>query len=206
MEPIVNEFDDAPPRRGAWQRARRILAVRLDQLGDVMMTTPALAALKHGAAARSAAGLDVVEDVADHPRALEREIEIGGRAQQQAGFGLAAAATRAGSMHAGVDAGELDAVLGELCAHVGMQRVERRVVEQAQADTRLVRDHDERVAVGLQQHQAFDRLAREAHALRVGVVGNVLDQRAVAIDEDRRARGGGGGGDGRVHDTTSADS
>ena len=49
MEPIVNEFDDAPPRRGAWQSARRILAVRLDQLGDVMMTTPALAALKHGA-------------------------------------------------------------------------------------------------------------------------------------------------------------
>ena len=35
--------------RAAWQRARRVLAVRLDQLGDVMMTTPALAALKAGA-------------------------------------------------------------------------------------------------------------------------------------------------------------
>ena len=31
---------------GAWQRARRILAVRLDNLGDVLMTTPALAAIK----------------------------------------------------------------------------------------------------------------------------------------------------------------
>jgi lipopolysaccharide heptosyltransferase II len=32
---------------GAWQRARRILAVRLDNMGDVLMTTPALAAIKH---------------------------------------------------------------------------------------------------------------------------------------------------------------
>ena len=29
----------------AWRRARRILAVRLDNLGDVLMTTPALSAL-----------------------------------------------------------------------------------------------------------------------------------------------------------------
>lgn len=29
-----------------WQRARRVLAVRLDNLGDVLMTTPALAAIK----------------------------------------------------------------------------------------------------------------------------------------------------------------
>ena len=49
MSSVTNDLDDQPPRRDAWQRARRILAVRLDQLGDVMMTTPALAALKHGA-------------------------------------------------------------------------------------------------------------------------------------------------------------
>lgn len=30
----------------AWSRARRVLAVRLDNLGDVLMTTPALAAIK----------------------------------------------------------------------------------------------------------------------------------------------------------------
>jgi lipopolysaccharide heptosyltransferase II len=34
------------PDPAAWQHARRILAVRLDNLGDVLMTTPALAALK----------------------------------------------------------------------------------------------------------------------------------------------------------------
>jgi len=33
----------------AWQSARRLLAIRLDNLGDVLMTTPALAALKAGA-------------------------------------------------------------------------------------------------------------------------------------------------------------
>lgn len=31
-----------------WRGARRVLAVRLDQLGDVLMTTPALAALREG--------------------------------------------------------------------------------------------------------------------------------------------------------------
>lgn len=35
-----------PPRR--WQGLRRVLAVRLDNLGDVLMTTPALAAIRHG--------------------------------------------------------------------------------------------------------------------------------------------------------------
>lgn len=34
------------PVDSAWARARRVLAVRLDNLGDVLMTTPALAAIK----------------------------------------------------------------------------------------------------------------------------------------------------------------
>jgi hypothetical protein len=33
-------------RQTAWRQVRRLLAVRLDQLGDLLMTTPALAALK----------------------------------------------------------------------------------------------------------------------------------------------------------------
>ncbi|HDR9006694.1 TPA: glycosyl transferase, partial [Burkholderia vietnamiensis] len=36
----------------AWDRARRILCVRLDSLGDVLMTTPALRALKDGGRGR----------------------------------------------------------------------------------------------------------------------------------------------------------
>ena len=32
-----------------WQEARNILAVRLDNLGDLVMTTPAIAAIRHGA-------------------------------------------------------------------------------------------------------------------------------------------------------------
>ena len=41
-----------PPLRRAWQAARNVLLVRLDNLGDVLMTTPALWALRHGAADR----------------------------------------------------------------------------------------------------------------------------------------------------------
>jgi ADP-heptose:LPS heptosyltransferase len=39
----------------AWQRAQRILCVRLDTLGDVLMTTPAIRALKEGAPGRTIA-------------------------------------------------------------------------------------------------------------------------------------------------------
>lgn len=35
-----------PAGPGGWRRARRVLALRLDNLGDLLMTTPALAALK----------------------------------------------------------------------------------------------------------------------------------------------------------------
>lgn len=40
--------DAAPRRDAAWRGVRRLLAVRLDNLGDVLMATPALAALRRG--------------------------------------------------------------------------------------------------------------------------------------------------------------
>ena len=40
-------------RQKAWRQVRRLLAVRLDQLGDLLMTTPALAALKEALPAAS---------------------------------------------------------------------------------------------------------------------------------------------------------
>jgi lipopolysaccharide heptosyltransferase II len=46
----------APPRMNAdcmWDRVRSILAVRLDGIGDLLMTTPALLALKQGGQGRS---------------------------------------------------------------------------------------------------------------------------------------------------------
>ncbi len=36
----------APPRRDAWAKARNLLAIRLDNLGDLLMTTPALQAIR----------------------------------------------------------------------------------------------------------------------------------------------------------------
>ncbi|MGE0859467.1 MAG: glycosyltransferase family 9 protein [Gammaproteobacteria bacterium] len=63
----------------SFARAERVLAVRLDNLGDVVMTTPALAALKHGgpatrkltllaspAGAALAPHLDMVDEVIAH--------------------------------------------------------------------------------------------------------------------------------------------
>ncbi len=56
----------------AWERARRILCVRLDNIGDVLMTTPALRALKHSAPGRrltllasqsGAAAADFIDEV-----------------------------------------------------------------------------------------------------------------------------------------------
>lgn len=61
-----------------WRGVRHVLAVRLDNLGDVLMTSPALAAIKHGlpgsrltllgsrAGAAAAAHLPVVDDVIEH--------------------------------------------------------------------------------------------------------------------------------------------
>lgn len=40
--------DLAPPGARRWLAARKVLAIRLDNLGDVLMTTPALAAVRHG--------------------------------------------------------------------------------------------------------------------------------------------------------------
>ena len=44
-----NERANAAER---WRRAREVLCVRLDTIGDVLMTTPAIRALKRGAADR----------------------------------------------------------------------------------------------------------------------------------------------------------
>lgn len=41
-----------PERRAVWRATRRILAVRLDGMGDLLMTTPALRGLKQAAAGR----------------------------------------------------------------------------------------------------------------------------------------------------------
>ncbi|CAL94423.1 glycosyltransferase family 9 protein [Azoarcus olearius] len=46
---VVPPLPEAAPATAAWAAARRILAIRLDNLGDVLMTTPALRALRDAA-------------------------------------------------------------------------------------------------------------------------------------------------------------
>lgn len=66
-------------RRDVWHAARKILCVRLDALGDVLMTTPALRALKEGRADRhltllsSPAGLDIAQAIPEIDDAIVYE-------------------------------------------------------------------------------------------------------------------------------------
>lgn len=66
----------AVERRAVWAQARRILAVRLDNLGDVLLTSPAIRALKAGARDRrvtllaSPAGAQVARHVPELDTAL----------------------------------------------------------------------------------------------------------------------------------------
>ena len=59
-----------------WQKARNLLCVRLDSLGDVLMTTPAIRALKDAAPGRritllaSSAGAQAARYVPDIDRVL----------------------------------------------------------------------------------------------------------------------------------------
>lgn len=49
MSPAPNAQPvEGPPAPSPWRAVRRLLVVRLDQLGDLLMTTPALAALREG--------------------------------------------------------------------------------------------------------------------------------------------------------------
>jgi len=89
----------AAPDTEAWRRVQRVLAVRLDNLGDVLMTTPALAAIRrsvpgvHLSLLASPAGASVaacvpgIDDVIpfDAPWVKQAHAEHGdiGRAEQQ---------------------------------------------------------------------------------------------------------------------------
>src|SRR4051812_47141730 len=64
------------PGKEAWQSAKKILCVRLDQMGDLLMTTPALRALKESVPGREITLLsspscrEIVPLIAEIDRAL----------------------------------------------------------------------------------------------------------------------------------------
>ncbi len=75
--------------RQAWQQARRILCVRLDSLGDVLMCTPAIRALRHSGSARSITLLSSPSGVAAAPFIAELDAAIAYAAPWvKAGHGL----------------------------------------------------------------------------------------------------------------------
>src|SRR5690606_20591145 len=147
------------------------------------------------AAARAPAGLDVVENVADQPGRCEIDIELARRPLEQARRRLAALADasialdRARRMvRAVVEAGEADPERGEPVRHRVADGGHRRLVEQAARDARLIRDDRDREAGGREPRHRALRAPREADPLDVDVVGHVLDQRAVLVEENGPAR------------------
>lgn len=74
--PQALSADARPAPPGEWRQARRLLCIRLDNLGDLLMTTPALRALKSAAPGRhltllgSAAGVSAAPYLAELDAAL----------------------------------------------------------------------------------------------------------------------------------------
>ena len=140
-------------------------------------------------AADGGAGLQVAQRVADQRHV--REVDAVALADQleQPGQRLAAAAAVARPVRAEEDRVDAAAVAGERLVHLGVDRVERRHVEQAARQARLVRRHD-RVPAGVVEPR--DRLERagDRHPLvgRLDVVVAILVDRAVAIEDDELQR------------------
>lgn len=117
-------------------------------------------------------GLDVVEHLADHPRALQIEALGARRLAQHAGRGLAAQAgrrrTRRRRMRAGVEAGQPDAgLLGDARGDCPLQPGELGACEATGGEARLVRDHDEGIAGLVEALQRFQGAGRKAQTLRI---------------------------------------
>jgi hypothetical protein len=98
-----------PEHASAWRRARRILAVRLDNMGDVLMTTPAIRALKASAHGRhvtlltSASGAAVAAHVPEIDAVITADVPWmpGQRAPQAALERLVARLASGALRHAG---------------------------------------------------------------------------------------------------------
>src|SRR5690348_9908191 len=143
------------------------------------------------AAARAIAGLDIVEDVPDHPRALEVHAMGGGRIEQQSRTRLAAGA-RDGGTHAGwrmrtpAIGGEHDAKGCEQFVEACLDRAQRCQREAPERHARLVRDDEKQEACILQRTQRVAGTGDEIHARGIDVVRHVVHERAVLVDEDGR--------------------
>lgn len=82
-------------RAAAWRQARRVLAVRLDNLGDVLMTTPALRALKSGDRERHLTLLTSPSAAAAVPHIPEIDAVVTAQAPWMPGAGCGQQATEA---------------------------------------------------------------------------------------------------------------
>ena len=79
------------------------------------------------------------------------------------------------------------ALLGQLPVHLGVDLVQPGLGDHAPADGRLVGDQDAGEARTVKSPDRIGCTGQEPDLGRVGQVVNVLDQRPVPVEEDRRS-------------------
>ena len=135
------------------------------------------------------AGQHVAHLIADHPRGAQVDPQLVGPAEQHAGGRLAVRAIRAAAFGrrggAVVDAVERRAAGREPAFQLGVDRPQPVLGEEPPADARLVGHQHPGEAGAPEPHQGLRGPGQEADPRRVGEVRHVLDQRAVAVEEDR---------------------
>src|SRR5690606_32050865 len=130
-----------------------------------------------GAAPGALARLDVVEDVADHPRALQVDRVLARRALQQAGTRLAAFAVErvaghltARMMGTAIQPGERCTAPGEHLDQPRAYVVEPRGLEMPERDAGLVADDEQRPPEAREALECTLGAAGETHPCRIDVV------------------------------------
>src|SRR3954469_2788289 len=135
---------------------------------------------EHRAAAGAPSRLDIVEDVAHHPRALEAHAVAPRGALQKAAAGLAALAAVARGMRTVIEAVQVRHHLAQPPLHAA----KLRLLEQPERDTGLVGNDDQPVAARGERGEALFGTRREADALGIDVVRHVFHQRPVLVEKD----------------------
>src|SRR6266542_2497902 len=142
---------------------------------------------------RAAAGLDIVQSVANYPRTIESNGVLVARAKDQAGLRLATAARNGvfpcrapRVVRAVVEPGELASDRDDHLLESMFHGLQSLFAEVAARDAGLVADNDEGIPRFVEQTDPASGALRQLHGVRIDVVRNVAHERSVFVDEDGR--------------------
>src|ERR1039457_7085479 len=143
---------------------------------------------QHRGAAGASTGHRIDIPISHHEAPLRLDAELAHRPQQQPRGGLAAVAGVRRRVRAVVDARDGDAKRREQAKQRGIDRDELAHVEVAEADSLLVSDYNEPVAVPLQFREPLSDTGQQLGFSRIPQVRALSEQRAVAIQKHNPLR------------------